>query len=205
MTDSNSTFGSLRRQERESRRQIILEAAERVFGSKPFTQVPMRGIAGEAGISPASIYRYYPDQQSLFIEAFLQGADQITGTLDAITAAPGENATMEAAEAFIQYLADNGHYFRMMTHFMLDGSLDEEQAGRLNAAERTLLEHFDRLFEAGLPQKQARLYSHAFFAALNGILITFWQYPGRSREELLDHMKELGRIVADLFRKGSAG
>lgn len=205
MTDTNSTFGNLRRQERESRRQIILDAAERVFGSKPFTQVTMREIAREAGISAASIYRYFPDQQSLFIEAFLQGADDIIATLDAITGTQGKNPTLEAAEAFIQYLADNGHYFRMMTHFMLDGSLDEEQAGRLNAAERTLLKHFDRLFEAGLPQKQVRLYSHAFFAALNGILITFWQYPGRSREELLDHMKELGRIMAGLFQGGTGG
>ncbi len=204
MTDNNSTFGNLRSRERENRRQIILEAAERVFGSKPFTQVTMREIAREAGISPASIYRYFPDKQSLFVEAFLQGADEITEILEYLPSANVTLATRDTAMTFIQYLADNGHYFRMMTHFMLDGSLDEEQAARLNTAERTLLEHFDRLFDAGLPKKQVRLYSHAFFAALNGILITFWQYPGRSREELLDHMKELGGIIADLFQKRPA-
>ena len=48
------TFKRLKEQEREKRRTIILDAAEYLFASKPFTEVSMRRIAKEAGISPAS-------------------------------------------------------------------------------------------------------------------------------------------------------
>ena len=64
-------------------RNVIVDAAEKVFSSKPFSKVSMRDIAKEAGISPALIYDHFPDQQHLFMEAFLRGAahllDQFAG------------------------------------------------------------------------------------------------------------------------------
>ncbi|HSA15216.1 MAG TPA: TetR/AcrR family transcriptional regulator, partial [Spirochaetota bacterium] len=76
MSESN-TFSKLRKQEKDLRRNIIIDAAEEEFVSKPFNKVNMRDIAKKAGISPASIYRYFPDQQSLFIEAFVRGTIDI--------------------------------------------------------------------------------------------------------------------------------
>jgi hypothetical protein len=47
-----------------------------------------------------------------------------------------------------------------------------------------------------------RYLAHSFFASLNGILITFHKYPGRSREELTEHMKTLTLIYTQMFRDG---
>jgi hypothetical protein len=49
-----------------------------------------------------------------------------------------------------------------------------------------------------------RLLAHAFFSAMNGILITFRDYPGRSKEEVVEHMKLVGRVIARLFTLGVA-
>jgi hypothetical protein len=46
-----------------------------------------------------------------------------------------------------------------------------------------------------------RKLSHAFFAAMNGVLISFRNYPGRNRDEVTAHMIELGRIIASQFGK----
>jgi len=117
-----TSFGSLREHEREARRDIIVAAAERVFAVRPFDQVSIRDIAREAGISHASIYRYFPDQRALFVEAFLRGAEKLERLIDG--AADGGIGSI--TDTYIRFLIDNDQYFRMMTHFMLDGSLSGE-------------------------------------------------------------------------------
>lgn len=197
MAEKDKSFNSLKESERGARRDIIIAAAERVFAGKPFDQVSIRDIAREAGISHALIYRYFPDQQALFVEAFLRGADRIVEFLrNAIDDSKGNNIE-KVTEKFLTYMIENDMYFRMMTHFMLDGSLGMEQTERLNTMERQLLEQFDRLFENCGAEK--RLQSHAFFSAMNGILISFRNYPGRERKEVAGHMLKLGRIVAGRF------
>lgn len=168
-----------------------------MFALKPFDQVSIRDIAREAGISHALIYRYFPDQQSLFVEAFLRGAGEL---MDLIAAVEKEGIE-SMAETYLRFLIDNDQYFRMMTHFMLDGSLSSELTERLNAMERMLLDRLDCFFPETGPEGGSRKLSHAFFAAMNGVLISFRNYPGRNRSEVTDHMLQLGRIIAAKFKQ----
>ena len=182
-----------------TRRDDIVEAAERVFASKPFIKVSMRDIAKEAGISPALIYRHFADQQHLFLEAFLRGAKKLVESLEARLDESCTNPLEEASEVFISFLSENEHYFKMMTHFMLEGTVHDALLERLNAIERTVLDRFDSLFRACGAKGDVRLLSHCFFAALNGVLITFRRHPGRSSEEVSRHMHRLARTMASLF------
>jgi len=194
------SFTSLKKQEKQARRDIIISAAERVFSNKPFIEVTIRDIAKEAGISHASIYRYFPDQQTLFVEAFLRGADHIIQFLEELINADKTVSIEKVTDKFISYLIENDRYFRMMTHFMLDGSLTPELVDRLNVAERMLLDRMDKLFIRMEAKGDIRMLSHAYFAAMNGVLITFRNYPGRSKEEVAGHMKKLGKIIALKFK-----
>lgn len=186
-------------QTRVDKRNIITIAAEKIFAEKPFSKVTMRDIAKEAGISPALIYRHFPDQQHLFVEAFLRG----TGTLlerfaEHVSGSP-EPRLEEAADIFISYLTDNEQYFKMMTHFMLEGTVHEGLLDSLNAIERSMLDQFDALFRKAGAGGNVRLVSHCFFAALNGILITFRRHPGRSDDQVDQHMHRIGRIISKMF------
>lgn len=199
MATEGDTFSKLKIREREARRNLIISAAERSFAGKPFNKVSMRDIAREAGISPASIYRYFPDQQTLFVEAFLRGSRRI---VDSFRVAVEENhgvSLERIAGEFLDFLIENDPYFRMMTHFMLDGSLSPALVERLNEESRLLIDQFDSLFGRMNSTGDRRLLAHAFFAAMNGILITFRDYPGRSKEEVVEHMKRVGRVIARLF------
>ncbi len=197
---NNISFNSLKKQEKQARCDIIIQAAERVFAGKPFNEVTIRDIAKEAGISHASIYRYFPDQQTLFVEAFLKGADDIIEFLGSLINERKTISIEKVTDRFIEYLIENDRYFRMMTHFMLDGNLSPELTGRLNSAERSLLDQLDRLFIKMKAPGEIRMLSHAYFASMNGILITFRNYPGRESEEVKNHMKKLGRIIALKFK-----
>jgi len=204
MATEADTFSKLKAREREARRTLIVDAAERSFAAKPFNKVSMRDIARETGISAASIYRYFPDQQTLFVEAFLRGSRRI---IDSFRKAVEENdgvSLERIAGEFLDYLIENDPYFRMMTHFMLDGSLSPSLVERLNEESRLLIDQFDCLFSKMNAAGDRRLLAHAFFSAMNGILITFRDYPGRSKEEVVEHMKLVGRVLARLFTLGFA-
>ncbi len=194
-----NAFAELKNNEKKARQDVIIEAAKRVFALKPFNKVSIRDIAREAGISHASIYRYFPDQQSLFVEAFLHGAEEITVILDNIIRTSGEKTMEKVAEAYLTYLIDNDQYFRMMTHFMLDGSLSAEMVDKLNSSERLIFDKFDILFRKANMPEPVRPLSHAFFAALNGVLITFRNYPGRSLKAVHQHMHHIAKIIVSKF------
>lgn len=197
----NNSFSALKEHEREARRDVIISAAERVFAKKPFDAVTIRDVAKEAGISHALIYRYFPDRQSLFVEACFRRGAGIVGFISQLIDENNDITIEKVTERFIAFLVDNDQYFKMMTHFMLGGSLSSEMIERLNAGERMLLDQFDRIFAKTSSGKNVRLLSHAYFAAMNGIVITFRNYPGRSGEEVAVHMQQLGRIIALQFKK----
>ncbi|MDD5168290.1 MAG: TetR/AcrR family transcriptional regulator [Syntrophales bacterium] len=194
-----NTFTDLKTREIKERQKIIVDAAERVFAVKPFSKVSIRDIAREAGISHASIYRYFPDQQSLFVEAFLRGAKEIVQFLAEMIRISDGGDIEKVSEAYLAYLINNDQYFRMMTHFMLDGSLSAAMIENLNAAERQIFDQFDIMFRKMKAAEPVRPLSHAFFAALNGILITFRNYPGRSKEEVHQHMQHIAAVIALKF------
>jgi AcrR family transcriptional regulator len=199
MPQQHQTFADLKQQERKTRQRVIVEAAERVYGKMPFEQVNMRAIAKEAAISVSSIYRYFPDRQSLFVEAFILGTRQIIARVEDHIAGGEISGLKDFARMYMDFLLEHDHYFRMMTHFMLDGRLAGRPLEKLNQAARTVLDQFDRVFAQTGANGGNRLYSHAFFAALNGILISFGKYPGRDPGDVRRHMRKLADIVAEML------
>ncbi|MFH1157018.1 MAG: hypothetical protein V1793_24745 [Pseudomonadota bacterium] len=57
----------------------------------------------------------------------------------------------------------------------------------------------ESLFKKLNPDGDYRVLSHAFFASLNGIMITYRQYPGRDMAEVRTHMKNLASVISRMF------
>jgi AcrR family transcriptional regulator len=75
-----------REKERHQRREILLEAAGRVFGRKPFDEATMQEVATEAQIGMQGLYEHFSSKQDLYEqvvqargEAFHRKADEILG------------------------------------------------------------------------------------------------------------------------------
>ena len=198
MAKQHATFATLKEEERKARQRVIVDAAERIYAKKPFDQVSMREIAQEAGIAVSSIYRYFPDQQSLFAEAFVLGTKEIIARVDQRIASGRISNLPEFALMYIDFLLEYDHYFRMMTHFMLDSQLSGPALNKVNTAARSVLEQFDRLMDTQASPEQTRLHAHTLFAALNGILISFRNYPGRDPADVRRHMENLAKLAATM-------
>ncbi|UII57633.1 TetR/AcrR family transcriptional regulator [Cytobacillus spongiae] len=193
------TLHDLKEKEREARRELILSAAARLFSQTHISKVGMRDIAKEAGISPALIYRHFEDRDELFVEVFFRQIEQmITAFEEAITESK-VTSIEEVGHTFVTYLLDHDDFFQMMTYFMLDAVMNAKTIDSFNENIRKLLTLFDKSFAQHGMSEDVRIHSHAFFSALNGIVITFRNYPGRTEEEIRKHITHLTQLMSSKF------
>ncbi len=202
MNQKKAVLTRMRENEREVRKNLIIDASMLLFSKTPFDKVGMRDIAAEAGLSPASIYRYFSNRDDLFAEALWREGQTIGQEIKRLKEADVDVSIEQIASTFVNYLLEHSAFFEMMTHFMITGKIGEKALEKFNKAERKLLDVFDELFVGIGATGEVRLLSHAFFASLNGILITFRNYPGRPPEDTRKHTLRLAAIVANVFKKG---
>lgn len=202
-----STFMKLREDEREVRKSLIINAAMKLFEEKSFHEIGMRDIAAEAGVSAASIYRYFPSRDDLFVEALIQDINTIEKLLEQALERGG--SIEELGVAVVDYLIDNEATFQMMCHFMIRGEVNSRALKKFNAVQRYFLKMFDEVVARAEGVETIRFFTHAFFASLAGVVMTFRNYPGRSAEERRSYMHKLALLImkegnsldVDIFEK----
>ncbi len=196
---TNTKLQTLKQTERDSRRQIILDAALTLFAARDFRSVTVREIAKQAGISIGTIYNYYSNLTELFLDVFLNSAEEITQLLDQLS--DQEPATLETlCELYIGYLNDNMTFYQMMSHFMLGGDLTPDATQKLDTQMKALMNRMETaLIGAGLG-KNTRMTAHALFSALNGIMISYARYPGKTDADIRRHTLRLAKMIAGIFK-----
>ena len=191
-----STFQKLREEERETRKNLIVEAAMELFSQKEFHKIGMRDIAKRAGISAAAIYRYFPSRDDVFIEALIRHMQTVEALFeDNITA--GRMTLDELALRSVDYLIENSSVFQMMGYFMITGRIQPKAMARFNEMQRHFLDLLDKVNHPG-----NRLVTHAIYASITGVVMAFRNYPGRSPEEIKRHIHRLVRIIVSVFATG---
>jgi AcrR family transcriptional regulator len=190
----------LKLKERDARRKLILETARDLFAKKDFLQVNVREIAKAAGVSVGTIYNYYADLDELFLDVFLKSAEEITQILDM------ENRTASLSierlcRIYISFLSENMTFYQMMGHFMLGGKLSSTSTEKLNQMMRLLMDRIEAVVRSRGFNRETRMISHALFSALNGIMISYADYPGRNKDEVQRHTMKLAELVAGVFKE----
>lgn len=188
-----STFLQLRENEREKRKTLIIAAAMNMFKEKSFHDIGMRDIAAEAGVSPASIYRYFPSRDDLFVEALIRDINKIEKRLRARVA---EKSNIDSlAVDVVDYFIDNEATFQMMCHFLMRGEENKKAFKKFNAVMLYFTKMFDEVVLKSEGAQGLRFHSQAFFASLAGIVMTFRHYPGRTPHERREYMHRLSLMI----------
>ncbi|MCP4109695.1 MAG: TetR/AcrR family transcriptional regulator [Desulfobacteraceae bacterium] len=194
-------FSKLKENEREQRRDIIIKAAVKLFEEKPFHEIGMRDIAEETDIVAGTIYRYFSSRDELFVEALIQNIKDIEHIYEK-RIEEARDSVSELAIGVVDYLLDNEATFQMISHFMINREIKPETLEKFNAVQRYFLKIFDNVMIREGASEEIRLITHAFFASLNGIVMTFRNYPGRSKEDIRKHMHRLALLTASMFETG---
>jgi len=194
-----SALQELRVKEREARREIILSAAQQLFSTRDFRKVTVREIAKAAGMASGTIYRYYKNLDALFVDIFLIHANGISLAVEAETLKKKKCSIQRYCEIHVEYLNENMAFYQMMSHFMLSGDLPSESSEKINPIMRRLMDLLERIIKASGFKDDSRLAAHALFASLNGTMISYARYPGRTLEEVKRHTLRLARLIALQF------
>lgn len=196
-----STFQKLRKAERETRKNLILDAAMDLFSHKEFHKIGMRDIAKRAGISAAAIYRYFPSRDDIFVDALVRHMQNVESMFEKKIAA-GQTSLETLAMASVDYLLENESVFQMMGHFMITGQIQPKAMERYNAMQRQFLNILEKFNNQSEIEINNRLVTHAIYASIIGVVMAFKKYPGRSPEDIKRHIHRLARIVSSMFTTG---
>ena len=103
-----------KQQDRASR---ILKAARRAFAEDEFHKVLMEDVARSAGVGKGTVYRYFPDKESLYFAVIFDGLIglkcRIRESLE--TWDSPETRIRGMVETLISFFRQNRYFFRLMS------------------------------------------------------------------------------------------
>ncbi len=194
-----SRFEQLKKKEKLARKQVVIESALALFVKKPFFKVGMRDVAEEAGISPATIYRYFPSQEELFNEVFLQSIATVSKEFQAMVLKDKPASIDEFSIKFIDHLIENESTFQMLTYLMLQHNEQNLVMGRFNSITKIFFDLFEQLLlRHGVEKESARIYSHSYIASITGILMAFRHYP-KDKTAIRQRIIKIITITSSLY------
>ncbi|MFD7814041.1 TetR/AcrR family transcriptional regulator [Streptomyces sp. NPDC059785] len=94
-----------------NRRQLILEAAGRVFSERGYHAASMEEIAAGVGISAAALYRHFPNKYALFAECANVMVDRLAAVLGEVSSEAGPAEVLGAVtRVAVAHRASGGLY-----------------------------------------------------------------------------------------------
>jgi AcrR family transcriptional regulator len=146
-----------RRQARGERRIAqLLEAAAAVFCSTGYTAASTNAIAREAGVSPGTLYQFFPNKEAIAIELGERLMHEMRETYgEALApvdpATPLEEAVAAAVDRFIEFNRRHPVFFTLMHGPDIPGRIAEEH----DALHATLVARVEALLSPFLPDTPA--------------------------------------------------
>lgn len=189
----------------EKRREQILESAVSVFGRKGFAGTTTRELAREAGVSEATIFRFFPDKAALYraiIDRFITSSGDPFPR--AAAAARDDEAVLSGlAENLIRDMEQEPEFVRLLLYSALEGH-DLSRLfleARILKVTRTLARYLAGRMDEGalrpvhpLPAARAFLGMACNYALMNNLYTG--TMPGRLPRA------DAARLVASLFLGG---
>ena len=105
--DKNNARAERKKRRTEDNRLYILDAAEKVFAQRGYTQASVDDIAKEAQFSKATIYRYFKSKSSIFIEVIKNSFEELLSELEEI-----RRKESKAEDKLKELIAVNLFYFQ---------------------------------------------------------------------------------------------
>ncbi|MEV5544549.1 TetR/AcrR family transcriptional regulator [Streptomyces sp. NPDC052309] len=207
MSDHQEKEQPRRRQARGERRIAqLLEAAASVFCTTGYTAASTNAIAREAGVSPGTLYQFFPNKEAIAIELgdrlmheMRETYGEALATVDPAT--PLEEAVETAVDRFVDFNCRRPVFFALMHGPDTPGRIAEAH----DALHATLVSRIEALLSGFLPDTPAadvNRIAHVCLGIYKAGLELILAHEGAEREAYVRELKDvLLRYLAPLAHR----
>jgi AcrR family transcriptional regulator len=169
---------AIRDDQKELRRQAILEVAWSLFKEQPYEAINMQEVAAQSGLAKGTLYLYFQTKEELFLEVLEQQfegwMEEINGSLAQL---PQPSPPEMVVETFSHALGEHPALLRLlaMSHSILEQNVSLDAVIRFKASTYSRLDKIGSHLERLLPQLKAGegalflLYGNALIIGLYGM------------------------------------
>lgn len=169
----------------------ILEVAEELFSERGYNNVDMRAISSRVGIAVGTLYNYFPDKRSLFIEVFNQSWKKIFLKLDRIIESDYNSHeklflfTAKVYEAIVQRKGMGVHLLIDPLHgvpISIVGKGNNVEVKGLEEIGKVLKKKAKILIEQMVDDQSAELDEHILDNLTNALLLLIWGFVSKQSQ-----------------------
>ena len=105
----------------------ILDSARRAFAENPFDEVLIEDVARQASVGKGTIYRYFPDKESLYFAVIFQGIEELKEQIRSVFTTQSHLVEVKIRNligTLIAFFQQNRFFFRLMN--LEDGKVGGE-------------------------------------------------------------------------------
>lgn len=119
------------------RREVVIAAAARCFGTRGYEGTTIERIATDAGVTKPIVYRHFDSKKALYLAILRRHREDLPRFLEGIklvSGAPAEQSLRPIFQRWFDYVAVNSHAWEML--FRDRGGGEEIHAFRLDVSRR---------------------------------------------------------------------
>jgi AcrR family transcriptional regulator len=186
------------------RRQLIVEAAGRLFGEHGYEGTRLEDIAVAAGVTKPVLYRHFDDKAALYLALLERHRDDLGSFAGAIPASGTLEQRLRAVlDVWLDYVETHAYAWKML--FRDTGGGPQIQAFRLDvhAQARTTLVGLIRLLgDDAIPPRELEPIAELLSMGMAALALWWIDDPTRSREAISD---AIVRVWHGLLTSGDTG
>jgi AcrR family transcriptional regulator len=172
------------------RRDLILEAAGRLFGEHGYDGTRLDDVAAAAGVTKPVLYRHFDDKTALYLALLERHRDDLGSFAHAIPATGTLEQRLRAVlEVWLSYVETHAYAWRML--FRDTGGGPRVQAFRLEVqgrARATLAGLIRSLGGGSIPAREVEPLAELLRMGMASLVLWWIDDPAASREAILDAM-----------------
>ena len=155
----------------------------RLFGERPYQDVPIDEIAAAAGVSKNLLYHYFPSKRDFFIESVKRGMEEMFRRTGPAPDLPLEESVGTAIDAHLDWVEGHAKAYAAITRGA--GADPEVQALVDDYRERVLARGFEWLLGPGAtPPPALRLAMLGWFGFVDTVCVDWLERRTVDREEV---------------------
>ena len=183
------------------RRELIVEAAGRLFGERGYDGTRLDAIAAAAGVTKPILYRHFDSKRDLYLALLTRHREDLTSFAGVVPAEGSYRERLRAVlEVWLTYVEAHAYAWKML--FRDTGGGPEVRAHRQEVqarAREVLVEMIRSLAGPRIPARELQPLAELLRSGMASLVLWWMDNPRIAREALIDSMTRvwLGLLAAD--------